>query len=352
MRYINDIFTADLGDYWDNAALLQVYEGCVERLPLPDDERAKLRDFVRFQLVGERARRTVVPDWGKLSSFAGRAAAFEEGADQAVDRLAEQIAPAAEAAGVTFDAVLATTATGNLMPGISYRIAHRLGGLVRPDTLMVDLANVGCTGGLKALNLARSFDDSIRNTLIVAVEVPTTLVDTTGTAFDLWQGNCTFGDGAAALWVSSDPEQGSTALALEEINYRQRADTGLGLIRWGYRDYYSFALADQKTFDQDVRQFVVDALSEAEAGWKEEPRWAIHPAGILLLMKISRRLGIPGEAIQPSVEHYREYSNMSSASVLQILKRVAAGTPEGSAINLLSMGAGFNVIYGRTRRVR
>ena len=65
-----------------------------------------------------------------------------------------------------------------------------------------------------------------------------------------------------------------------------------------------------------------------------------------------RKLGIPGDAIQPSISHYREHSNMSSASIVHILDDVAAGTPVGSAINLLTMGAGFNVIYGRVRRVR
>jgi predicted naringenin-chalcone synthase len=258
----------------------------------------------------------------------------------------------AETAGITFDAVLTTTATGNMMPGLSYRAAQRLGGRVRPDSLMVDLGNVGCTGSSKLLNLARSLDDSLKNILIVAVEVPSTLVDVSASHFDLWQGNCTFGDGAAALWVSNDPDQGPGALALEDVQYRQRADAGLNLIRWEYRDYYTFALADQTTFDRDVREFVTHALSETEAGWKDEPRWAIHPAGILLLMKISRKLGIPGEAIQPSVRHYREYSNMSSAGVMHILKEQAEETPIGGAINLLTMGAGFNVIYGRVRRVR
>jgi alkylresorcinol/alkylpyrone synthase len=290
----------------------------------------------------------MVPDWTGLGAFESRAAAFEDAAEQFLDGLATQVIPAAEAAGITFDAVIGTTATGNLMPGLSYRLAHRLGPLVRPDSLMVDLANVGCTGSIKALNLARTLDASMRNVLITAVEVPSTLIDTSGTTLDLWQGNCTFGDGAAAMWIGSEPRDGG--LAIEDIRYRQRVDTGLDLIRWAYRDYYTFALADQKTFDERVRAIVTETLAEAESGWKDEPRWAIHPAGIILLMKIARKLGIPGESIQPSAAHYRRYSNMSSASILHILKDVAQTTPPGAAINLLTMGAGLNVLYGRVRR--
>ena len=349
MRTINAIYTTDLGQEWTNEATLARFETYIERLPLEEAERARLRDFVRFQLVGERARRVVIPDWNALGSFASRAAAFQAGAEQLLDALTEQIAPATEEAGITFDAVIATTATGNLMPGLTYRLAHRLGGLVRQDSMMIDLANVGCTGSIKALNLARSLDPAFRNILVAAVEVSSTLVDTAGTTLDLWQGNCAFGDGAAALWIGAEPRAGG--LTVEEIRYRQRADTGLDLIRWSYRDYYTFALADQKTFDQDVRGIVTEALAEAEAGWKEEPRWAIHPAGVILLMKIARKLGIPTEAVQPSVAHYRRYSNMSSASILYILKEIAEATPPGAAINVLTMGAGFNVLYGRVRRV-
>lgn len=349
MRTINAIYTAELGEEWTNERVLPRYEAFVERLPLPEADRVKLRDFVRFQLVGQRARRVVPPDWSKLGSFESRAAAFEDGAERFLQALTAQVAPAADAAGVTFDAVISTTATGNLMPGLSYRVGRHLGSLVRRDSLMVDLGNVGCTGSIKAVNLARTLDPSVGNVLVVAVELPTTLIDLAGTTLDVWQGNCTFGDGAAALWIGTEPRAGG--LAIEDIRYRQRVDTGLDLIRWAYRDYYTFALADQKTFDENVREIVTDTLSEAESGWKNEPRWAIHPAGIILLMKIARKLGIPTEAIQPSTNHYRRFSNMSSASVVHILKDLAETTPPGAAINLVTMGAGFNVLYGRVRKV-
>jgi predicted naringenin-chalcone synthase len=352
MRYLHQFFEAPLGTRWTNQELLAEYEGFLAALSLAPEELDKLREFVRFQLVGERARRTSIRDWRTLTDFASRASAFESGIDQAIELLASQIGRAAAEAGITFDGVLTTTSTGSVMPGISYRLAHRLQDVIRPDSMMIDLAHVGCTGGLKLMSLARSLDPALKNLLLVSVEVPTTLVETTATAADIWQGNCTFGDGCAAMWVSSDAEQGPAAFSLEEIRSWQRADTGLDLIRWGYRSYYHFALRNEKEFDKDVRQYVVDALNETQGGWKDEPRWAVHPAGIALLVRISRRLGIAGESIQPSIAHYRENCNMSSASILQILANHAAETPPGEAINMLSMGAGFKVVYGRVRRTR
>ncbi len=271
MRFINEIFTAQFGVSLTNERLLAVYEEAVGRLGLDDGAQRSLREFIRFQLGGERTRRTVIRDWSVLGCFRGQAALFESGAEEALDQLAPQIAAAVGPAGVTFDAVLTTTATGNLMPGLSYRIARRLGALVRPDSLMLDLANVGCTGSIKALRTAWSLEPGFQNILLVAVEVPTTLLDMKSARFDVWQGNCTFGDGAAALWITRDAERGSMALTLEEMSSRHFADKAMNLIRWGYHDYYAFALDDYETFDNQVREFVTEALADRQANWKDEP---------------------------------------------------------------------------------
>src|SRR5262249_9849900 len=184
----------------------------------------------------------------------------------------------------------------------------------------------------------------------VSVEVPTTLLNTASIRPDVWLGNCTFGDGAAAMWVTSTPEAGRTALALEQIHYWQRADTGMALIQWDYEDYYMFAMQEEASFGAQVRDHMCEALAAFSGTWAGERAWAIHPAGISLLMRVSRALGIDMEGVRASVDHYRRFSNMSSASIIHILSEVAADAPVGSPIHLLTMGAGFNVIYGRLRK--
>ncbi|MDA0748586.1 MAG: hypothetical protein O2954_18870 [bacterium] len=351
MRFINGIFTATCGDVWGNEDIFPYYERAIEELAIATPEKTELVDAVRYFLVGKRTR-WAVPNWLVLRHFKDRAAAFEAGAERALDALALQILPAAEAAGVVFDAVVTTTSTGNLMPGLSYRMAHRLRRCVRSDSMLVDLGNVGCTGGLKALHLVNGLDPSFAHVLVVSVELPTTLVNWTSAKVDVWQGNCTFGDGTAALWVSLEAEMGETALALEALHDVQQAGDGLDLIRWGYEGYYTFHLANEKTFNKNVRVMVGDALQDVDPRWLQVPYWAIHPAGIALLMRLSRKLGLPREATLASVAHYNDFSNMSSASILHILQAVAADAPVGAGINLLTMGAGFNVVYGRVRKDR
>jgi alkylresorcinol/alkylpyrone synthase len=350
MRFINGIFTATIGHRLDNATLWPAFQRYVRALPLESGEREKLGSFVHFCLVGERSRYMYAHDLDDVSDFASRAALFQAGAEEALGKLVAQIEPAVESAGIRFDAVVTTTSTGNLMPGLSYRMAHRLGDRVRRDSLLVDLGNVGCTGACKALNLVRSLQESFENVLVVSVEVPTTLLDTLSVRADVWLGNCTFGDGAAALWITSTPGAGTMALALDDMRYWQRGDVGLDLIHWDYGRYYTFGMEDEASFNRQVRDHVSEALAAVGGDWRDNTQWAIHPAGISLLMRVCRSLGISGDAVKPSVDHYRRFSNMSSASIIHILKEVAAAAAIGSVIHLLTMGAGFNVIYGRLRK--
>ncbi|MDJ0708374.1 MAG: 3-oxoacyl-[acyl-carrier-protein] synthase III C-terminal domain-containing protein [Leptolyngbyaceae cyanobacterium MO_188.B28] len=348
VRYINDIFTASLGEEWSNEDLLPHYQTALEALPLAPKHLEKLMDATKFFLMGKRKRNTS-PNWINLSSFDERASAFERSAEQVLERFAEQIHAVADKhhKNVVFDAIITTTSTGNLMPGLSYRLAAKLNQRVRADTLLFDLGNVGCTGSLKALKLANGLDSTFEHILVISVEAPTTLINLKAKTVDIWQGNCTFGDGAAAMWLSSEASAERSRLQIDKIAYRQYAEEGLNLIRWGYSNYYTFSLENEETFNQSVQKHVLDALSATQSEWCDSDYWAIHPAGITLLLRLSRKLGISRSALKPTTNHFETFSNMSSASIIHILKQLSEDIPSGERCNLLTMGAGFNVIYGR-----
>ena len=350
-RIINAIFTASLGEKWSNQDLLPHYQAAIEVLPIEVEKKEAISEATKYFLMGQRERNGV-PNWLDLSGFDERADAFERLADKILDNLAEQIHASADQQkkAVVFDAVITTTSTGNLMPGLSYRLATKLGQRIRSDTTFLDLGNVGCTGSLKALNLADRLDDSFENILVISVEAPTTLINLKAKTVDIWQGNCTFGDGAAALWLSSTPNEDRASLKIDKIVYQQYAETGLDLIRWKYSDYYTFALANENTFNKEVQSHVFQALSRTQSDWQDSDYWAIHPAGIALLLRLSRKLGISRRALKPSAKHFEQFSNMSSASIIHILKQVSEDLPLGASCNLLTMGAGFNVIYGRVSK--
>lgn len=348
VRFINSIWPIQLGEQRSNEELRPAYQEAVQALNLPSDERDALRKFIDFQLVGERSRTGAFAGWRGRAPFSERAAGYESAVDAAISTLAEKV-DSEMPDGAVFDAVLTTTSTGNLMPQLSYRMARALPGRIPGSALLVDLGNAGCTGSIKQLRLASRLDESIRTVLLLSVEAPSTLIDLNATTYDTWQGNCTFGDGAAAVWIDTEPA-GPAPLVIRDIRSWQRAAEGFDLIRWRYRDYYGFHLSDEKQFETDVRRHVSEALEEVRGEWDEATQWAVHPAGIALLVRLSRALGLSREALKPSTQSYRACSNMSSASILHILSDVQAGASPGDWINLVSMGAGFEILFGRLQR--
>jgi alkylresorcinol/alkylpyrone synthase len=67
-----------------------------------------------------------------------------------------------------------------------------------------------------------------------------------------------------------------------------------------------------------------------------------HPGGPKVIDAIVATLGLPGDALELTWKSLREVGNLSSASVLHVLRdTIATQPPEGSAGLLMAMGPGF-----------
>ena len=64
-----------------------------------------------------------------------------------------------------------------------------------------------------------------------------------------------------------------------------------------------------------------------------------------------QEIGLPREAMKATTGHYEKHSNMSSAGILHIIRSIQHQIEVDEAINLITMGAGFSVIYGCLRKV-
>ena len=71
--------------------------------------------------------------------------------------------------------------------------------------------------------------------------------------------------------------------------------------------------------------------------------WAVHPGGTQVLTAIQKHLGLTQETLRFSYGTFRDYGNMSSPTVMFVLKKIleeARPQPNDRAL-LLSFGAGF-----------
>ena len=70
--------------------------------------------------------------------------------------------------------------------------------------------------------------------------------------------------------------------------------------------------------------------------------WAVHPGGPKVLDAVSATLKLPAEATWASRDILNEYGNMSSATVLFILKRLRERNAPAPCVSI-GFGPGLNV---------
>ena len=135
-------------------------------------------------------------------------ARFAEHAPALAARAAEQALADAHTNPTEIDALLVSTCTGYLCPGISNYVIERLG--LRPDLLALDLVGHGCGAALPNLRTAEALLNSGRcqRALSVCVEVCSAALyvdDDLGVLISA----CIFGDGAGAAVLGKKPSNGS-----------------------------------------------------------------------------------------------------------------------------------------------
>ena len=74
--------------------------------------------------------------------------------------------------------------------------------------------------------------------------------------------------------------------------------------------------------------------------------WAIHPGGRAIVEKTQEMLGLPDEAVQDSLEVLRLHGNMSSPTILFVLKRFLDRHETLRARGLDGLEAGVAMAFG------
>ena len=297
-------------------------------------------DLIHLFLIGSRTRYVQCPDFLTFDSFAAHAKAFESVAEDSLRAVAAEVAKNGPS---QFDAVIAVSSAGVSMPGLADQAANCLRDRVNRHALLLDLANAGCTGSSRALQIGANLAPEIRDILVVVAEPTSTLADAKSLERTNWQGVCTFGDGAAGVWLSSEPAPGAAQLEKIVSWHGNEPD----LIRWEKgSSYYRFGLTDPDGFERSVRREILQATMQIGREKNSEALCGVHPAGIMLLLSLAKKLELDRASLEPSIRHFRTFSNMSSASILHILRELLMMAHPGQEVRWLTMGTGFHVMYG------
>lgn len=269
-------------------------------------------------------------------------------------RAALAACPGLEASDVTH--VVTVSCTGFYAPGPDFMLARDLG--LNPGVERYHLGFMGCYASIPALRMAKQLceADASAVVLVVSAELCTLHLRSSNDP-DTIVASSLFADGAAAGIVSTRPaESGEKAFDLDGFATRV-TPVGEGDMAWKIGDH-GFEMVLSNAVPAIIDDHITGAL---EPLFAREPalaaalsgdtasdaieHWAIHPGGRSILDKVETRLVLTEEQLVPARETLHDFGNMSSATVLFVLKRIleSQAATDGDRVAAMAFGPGLTV---------
>jgi len=236
-----------------------------------------------------------------------------------------------------------TTVTGLATPSIDARLVHRMGFSDRVKR--TPLFGLGCVAG--AAGVARVADYLEGHPDEVALLLSVELCSLTFLLEEITMTNliaaALFGDGGTATVMTGERrgERGPKVVATRSVLYPD-SERVMG---WDVSEQ-GFHLVLSPEVPEVVRRYVrrdVDAfLGDQGLKRADISRFILHPGGPAILAAISEALEVEGAQLEPTWRALREHGNLSSSSVLLVLKDILADPPPPGSYGLMvAMGPGF-----------
>ncbi len=316
-----------------------------------NSERSRELD-VLYRASGIKQRHSVIPDFqfpGQEGMFFGkkstptlkeRMEVFEKEAPSLSMEAIKGSIPPSQLSSITH--IITVSCTGMYAPGLDLDIIRQLGLSTSIQRTAVNF--MGCYGVFNALKLAHSICQSNNqaNVLVVSVEL-CTLHFQRQTDLNTTLAQALFSDGAAACLVSNTRTDG----ALEILNFQCEVNfDGIRDMSWRIgADAFNMVLTRDvpNLIRKDIRNLSDKLLRDLPYKVDDISNYAIHPGGRKILTDIEEVLGIPRNLNAVAHEVLKNYGNMSSTTILFVLRDVMNNLKSNETVMSMAFGPGLTM---------
>ena len=217
--------------------------------------------------------------------------------------------------------IITVTCTGLFTPGLEVEIIKELD--LKPTTQRSSINFMGCNAAILALNSADSICNSIPKSkvLIVCLELCSIHFQKNYTD-DYILSSALFGDGCAAVLVESNKSEPPYYEGLKIKSFNSLLiHKGSQEMAWQITEK-GFIMNLSSYVSELINGSLKEFLQSISLDKRLIDHWAIHPGGKKILDDFSETLGLDKKVLQHSYDVLRKYGNMSSATVLFVLKQV------------------------------
>jgi predicted naringenin-chalcone synthase len=235
--------------------------------------------------------------------------------------------------------LITVSCTGMSAPGLDLQVMELMD---LPKNIYRSSVNfMGCYAAIHAMKMADAIckHDTNAKVIIVCTELCTLHFQKEPTADNI-ASSLLFADGAAAMLITHDSFD-KHGLHIDdfysEVVTKGKKDMAWELSSTGFLMTLSGYVPE--LIEEDFESLVNRALLHAKKTTKNISNWCIHPGGRRIVDAIAKTLKLPQTALQHSYDVMREYGNMSSPTILFVLKKIMQQLTNGSQAEIF--GAAF-----------
>ncbi len=221
------------------------------------------------------------------------------------------------------DRLITISCTGFFAPGLDYELIREF--KISPSVKRTNIGFMGCAAALIGVNSVweAMTNNQSENILMVSVELCSLHLQTEPTRDNILA-NMIFADGAAAAYFSNIRNDETPKLEIqfaESFLFEDSAKfMGWKIGNNGFEMMLSSELP--KIILNSAAPKALEILSKKGIAPEQIMHWALHPGGRAILDSLQNGLQLSDEQLKPSREVLKNYGNLSSVSILYVLKNI------------------------------